>query len=281
MIKRHLPHFPVLAHTHSLAGLLRCVWWGHDACVTKGRRIFSRSLQLFLTIQSPSLHTFSRKPPWLYTHTQTLPSLLLLYLPILPSVLQTRNGSILERKCGLWSICSVIQSFQIKGWFVFTTKSTDSARQRANILKCLSKSICVMAELSVSVCVCPCVYVCVYSCIDPFRFYPFVLLHSNNHYRLLFVADYYFALFFSHDVMSKLKGYGFPTAFAIVRIHLILSEVSLWKRTILICITMETTRFFPPQDLLKHFCSKDLFISQWKGWIWHFSTSCVCVSLNQ
>lgn len=71
-------------------------------------------------------------------------------LSLLPSLnLPDSNGSVSERRSGLWCIFSMILSFQIKGLFVFKlTKSSDGLRQRANILKCLSRSICVMAELS-------------------------------------------------------------------------------------------------------------------------------------
>lgn len=65
----------------------------------------------------------------------------------------------------LWSILFLILSFQIKGWFVFKlTKSSNGPRQRANTLKCLSRSICVMGQSSVSVCVYVCV-LCVLHCI--------------------------------------------------------------------------------------------------------------------
>lgn len=93
---------------------------------------------------------------WVHGHTCTNFALSPPPLSSLPSLsVPDSNGSISERSHRLWSIFSVILSFQIKGRFVFKlSKSSDGPRQRANIPKCLSRSICVMAEMSVSVCVC-------------------------------------------------------------------------------------------------------------------------------
>lgn len=103
-------------------------------------------------------YAFSRKRNTLITHTaytgaHTHTNFALCSPPplsLLPSLnLPDSNGSVSERRSGLWCIFSMILSFQIKGLFVFKlTKSSDGLRQRANILKCLSRSICVMAELS-------------------------------------------------------------------------------------------------------------------------------------
>lgn len=149
--------FAALTPTHHLAGpsLSPHIWRGHGARVTEGmwdpeRRIFS-SRALFSQSIFYSTH-LPEKPPhythWVHRHTSTnffLSSPLLCSLPSLN--VPDSNRGISVRRQGLWSIFSVILSFQIKGQFVFKpTKSSDGPRQRANTMKCLSRSICVMAE---------------------------------------------------------------------------------------------------------------------------------------
>lgn len=122
--------------------------------------ILSQDEKIYISVQTMHRPTMTLLENHQITHTeytsaQTLHSTFpYLFFPTLHS---TSNGSIAEwrtRGRRLWSIFFLILSFQIKGWFVFKlTKSSNGPRQRANTLKCLSRSICVMGQSSVSVCV--------------------------------------------------------------------------------------------------------------------------------
>lgn len=119
-------------------------------------------LRLVSAIPSSILHIYQKTTLIAHmVHRQTCTNSALSSPPLspLPSLnLSDSNRSVLKRRHRLWSFFSLILSFQIKGQVVFKlTKSSDGLRQRANNLKCLPRSICVMAELSVSMYVCPCI----------------------------------------------------------------------------------------------------------------------------
>lgn len=200
---------------------------------------------------------------WEHRHTRTNFALSSPPLSSLPTLdVPDTDGSISQRRRRLWSIFSLILSFHIKGRFVSKlTKSSVGPRQRANIPKCLSTSICLMVGLSISM-------VCV------FLHWPFSFVRSIPTIitdSCIFVLDYYFHHYpsplFSLHGMSNFKDRGSPlflplsvfTLFQVKFLHLSTSQ------TVLTYITMETTTFFLLQDLLNHVVSVDLLRSQRKG----------------
>lgn len=119
-----------------------------------------KDLHLLANNASPNHNITEESPNYQHwVHINTNPALNFPYLFFL-TLHSAYNGSIAERRTRgsrLWSIFLVILSFQIKGWFVFKlTKSSNGPRQRANTLKWLSRSICVMGQSSECVCVCAC-----------------------------------------------------------------------------------------------------------------------------
>lgn len=140
MIKRDLLHFPGLTRTHHLAGPLTVSDRPRRSCdrgdVGLQTKAFSYASLPSLSVSEPA-HLPENQPnyqtEYTDTHAQTLPSV----LPPLSSRrslnLRDSNESILGRKHRLWSVFFLIRSFQIKGGFVFTNKSTGSPRQSANI----------------------------------------------------------------------------------------------------------------------------------------------------
>lgn len=201
----------------------------------------------------------------------------------LPSAQRSRNLTEASQRegRGFDLFFPVIPSSQIKGRFVFKlTKSSGGPRQRANIVKCLSRSICVMAELSVTVCTRACVCMCTDLLLPPLH-PPLVLSHSvpaitANFY---FGANYYcfliIPLYYGWAVQSTGQRLPFrcSTLFRVKFLLLVLLSAGGLKeeeeKKNSLHITMETTRFHSPRGSIKHFYSEDLFMCQWKGGIWH------------
>lgn len=145
----------------------------------------------------------------------------------------------------LWSIFSVIPSFQIKGRFAFQlTKSSGGPRQRANIVKSLSRSICVMAELPViGPCTCVCACLCMHVHWPPSS----SVVPSTAHLSVpVIMAEFYFELTCHCFVIVRRCSW-----------QVVPSKITGWSCCFpasispcpMLCsphITMETTRFLSP-----------------------------------
>lgn len=188
------------------------------------------------------------------THNESLPTHLLLSVSSLllnpPRPPQPKsNGCISERRGRSFDLFfSVIPSFQIKGWFAFQlTKSSGGPRQRANIVKCLSRSICVMARLSI-------IGTCTLVLLQCTQHH--ALFCSCHHGTILFPAllsvFHYCPPLFMTSGPSKITGWscGFT------------ATSSPCTRLCSPHITMETTRFLSPRGSIKHFYFEKLFMKR-------------------
>lgn len=135
----------------------------------------------------------------------------------LPSAQRSRNLTEASQRegRGFDLFFPVIPSFQIKGRFVFKlTKSSGGPRQRANIVKCLSRSICVMAELSVTVCTRVCVCRCTDLLLPPLHPPPFWATRFQQSRQTSILELIIIVSLLSHSIMdepSKVQDSGFPS----------------------------------------------------------------------
>lgn len=206
---------------------------------------------------------------------QTLPSRLLLYVPLLRSVFPNLMEA--SRREKEEALIYFLRDSELSDQGAVCLQAHQILRRPET--KSKHTEVPFKIHLRNGRAVCLCVFVDWPSSVVP----PCATQFQQSLQTFFFAVDfynyYYPTLFTSLGEMSKLKDCGFPTT-----VHLISSFF-------LVLLSAgekphsyyhgNNKIFFPPEDLLKHFYSEDLFMSQWKGWLWHPCASFVYLSLSQ